>query len=99
MYFVYMIKCKDGSYYTGFTNDFDRRLREHLSGRGAKYFRNTKHQIVEAVVLVVIFSNKIAMREERRIKKLKHSEKARIFKEGLPELRKDNDGFSYITVK
>ena len=83
MYFVYMIKCKDGSYYTGFTNNFDRRLREHLSGNGAKYFRSKQHQILEATFLEVTFSIKVAMREERKIKKLTHKEKAKIFKGGL----------------
>lgn len=84
MYFVYMIKCKDGSYYTGFTKNFDRRLREHLSGKGAKYFRSEQHTILEVSILTATFNIKIAMREERKLKKLKHTEKIRIFKEKLP---------------
>lgn len=37
--FVYMLRCKDGSLYTGWTNDLEHRLAMHNSGRGAKYTR------------------------------------------------------------
>ncbi len=39
MYFVYILKCKDGSLYTGITTDVARRLAEHKAGTGAKYTR------------------------------------------------------------
>ena len=42
MYFVYILKCKDGSLYTGITTDIARRLAEHASGKGAKYTRGKK---------------------------------------------------------
>lgn len=42
MYFVYILKCKDGSLYTGITTDLERRLEEHKSGQGAKYTRARK---------------------------------------------------------
>jgi putative endonuclease len=42
MYFVYILKCKDGSLYTGITTDLARRLAEHTSGKGAKYTRGKK---------------------------------------------------------
>lgn len=42
MYFVYILKCKDGSLYTGITTDLVRRLTEHASGKGAKYTRGKK---------------------------------------------------------
>lgn len=42
MYFVYILKCKDGSLYTGITTDLPRRLEEHRSGKGAKYTRGKK---------------------------------------------------------
>lgn len=38
---VYILECSDKSLYTGITNDLERRLEEHRSGRGAKY---TKHR-------------------------------------------------------
>ena len=36
-WFVYMVRCKDGSIYTGITNDVKDRVKEHNSGQGAKY--------------------------------------------------------------
>ena len=42
MYFVYILKCKDGSLYTGITTDLARRLEEHKSGKGAKFTRARK---------------------------------------------------------
>lgn len=41
-YFVYILKCKDGSLYTGITTDLERRLAEHKNGKGAKYTRARK---------------------------------------------------------
>ena len=42
MYFVYILKCKDGTLYTGITTDLKRRLAEHKSGKGASYTRARK---------------------------------------------------------
>lgn len=39
MWQVYILKCADGTLYTGITNDMDKRLAEHNSGKGAKYTR------------------------------------------------------------
>jgi putative endonuclease len=39
MYFVYLLKCKDGSMYTGITTDLMRRLKEHKAGQGGRYTR------------------------------------------------------------
>ncbi|MDO8536519.1 MAG: GIY-YIG nuclease family protein [Candidatus Omnitrophota bacterium] len=39
MWYVYMIKCSDGSLYTGVTTDIERRMNEHNSGKGASYTR------------------------------------------------------------
>ena len=38
-FYVYIVRCTDGSLYTGITSDVSRRLREHNSGRGSKYTR------------------------------------------------------------
>ncbi len=38
-YCVYIVLCQDGTYYTGYTNDLERRLKLHNSGKGAKYTR------------------------------------------------------------
>lgn len=44
MYFVYILLCQDGSYYTGSTNDVDKRFKDHLEGRGARYTKSHKPQ-------------------------------------------------------
>ena len=36
---LYLLRCRDGSYYAGITTDLDRRFREHAAGKGAKYTR------------------------------------------------------------
>lgn len=41
-WFVYMVKCKDGSIYTGISNDVEDRIKEHNSGEGAKYTASRK---------------------------------------------------------
>lgn len=40
MNYVYILECRDGSFYTGWTNDLERRLNIHNSGRGAKYTKS-----------------------------------------------------------
>ena len=37
---VYLLRCSDGSLYTGITNDFDKRLKAHAAGRAARYTRS-----------------------------------------------------------
>ena len=37
MYFIYIVKCRDETYYTGYTTDIERRLKAHNEGKGAKY--------------------------------------------------------------
>ncbi len=39
MFYVYILKCADGTYYTGYAADVSKRLAEHNSGKGAKYTR------------------------------------------------------------
>ena len=41
-WYVYMVKCKDGSIYTGISNDVEDRVKEHNSGQGAKYTASRK---------------------------------------------------------
>jgi putative endonuclease len=42
MYFVYILLCRDGTLYTGSTNDVDKRFKDHLAGRGARYTKSHK---------------------------------------------------------
>ena len=47
MNWVYILRCGDGSLYTGWTNDLERRLSAHASGKGAKYPHNFPHRWVK----------------------------------------------------
>jgi putative endonuclease len=40
--FVYILECADGSYYTGWTTDLDRRVADHNAGRGGRYTRSRR---------------------------------------------------------
>ncbi|MFH0832327.1 MAG: GIY-YIG nuclease family protein [Candidatus Aenigmatarchaeota archaeon] len=40
MFYVYVLKCRDGSFYTGYTNDLKKRLKLHNDGKGSKYTRS-----------------------------------------------------------
>ena len=72
-YYVYILLCKDGSYYTGYARDMKSRLEQHRKGQGARYTRMHKP---ERVVYVEEFSSRSrAMERERRIKKLSHRQK------------------------
>ncbi len=73
LFYVYILKCVDGSFYTGYTKDIDQRTKEHSSGKGAKY---TKAHPPERLAYVELFDTRSkAMRREREIKKLSHQQK------------------------
>jgi len=72
-FFVYIVKCSDGTFYTGYTPDLERRLAMHNSGNGAKYTRGRG-----PVDLVYARAYKLcskAMREEYRLKRLTRKQK------------------------
>ncbi|MED1865530.1 GIY-YIG nuclease family protein [Fictibacillus nanhaiensis] len=77
---IYILECKDGSYYTGYTNDLEKRLKKHEEGKGAKY---TRGRGPLKLVFHAVFSTKQeAMRMEFAVKKLNRAEKERMIKEG-----------------
>lgn len=71
--FVYMLRCKDGSLYTGWTNDLEHRLAMHNSGRGAKYTRGRGP--LELVYSEELPDKEAALRRECAIKKLRREQK------------------------
>lgn len=74
--FVYILRCVDGSLYTGSAKDLEARLRVHRSGRGARYTR--ARLPVELVWSREVETWSDALREEYRIKRLSRSEKLRM---------------------
>ena len=73
MYYVYLLRCADGTLYTGFTNDLARRLAAHNAGRGAKYTRGRRP--VELVYWESFSNKSSALRREYAIKRLSRAEK------------------------
>jgi putative endonuclease len=70
---VYVLSCADGTYYTGYTTDVDRRVAEHDAGEGAKYTRGRTP--VELVHVEDYESRSAAMSREAEIKRLSRAEK------------------------
>ena len=77
--FTYIVKCSDGSLYTGWTNHLYTRIQAHNEGHGAKY---TKSRRPVVLVWSKEFDTKEeAMREEWRIKHLSRSQKLALIEE------------------
>ena len=73
---VYMLSCSDGSIYTGWTNDLEKRLAAHKSGKGCKYTRSRLP--VELIDHEELETKEQAMSREWHIKRLSHSEKLKL---------------------
>ncbi len=72
-YWVYILRCGDGTLYTGIAADVERRLRAHQSGTGAKYTRGRGPLCV--VYREELPDKSAALRREAAIKRLKRTEK------------------------
>ncbi len=85
--YCYMLECADGSYYTGWTTDPDRRQKVHNAGRGARYTRSRRP--VRLVFVELEATKSIAMRRERAIKRMTRREKQQLVKAAarLPKKR------------
>ena len=81
--YTYIVECSDGTLYCGWTNDLEKRLTAHNSGKGAKY---TKSRLPVKLVYYETFATpNEAMSREYSIKKMTRSEKIKLIKE------KEND--------
>jgi putative endonuclease len=76
MNYTYIVKCADGSFYTGWTTDIERRLKCHNAGKGAKYTR--PRLPVELVYFESFETKEEAMRREAAIKKLSRERKEQL---------------------
>jgi len=81
MWFVYILKCRDNSYYTGVTKDVMARLEKHNSGTGAKYTRMKRPCTI--VYIENHMNEKAARRREREIKGWRHDKKDELIR-GFP---------------
>ena len=79
-HYVYMVECADGSYYTGYTNNLEKRIKVHNSGKGAKY---TKVRLPVRLIYWECFESKQeAMRREWKIKQMPRRKKEELKKSG-----------------
>lgn len=73
MNYVYIVECNDGTYYTGWTNNLERRVNMHSTGRGAKY---TRARVPVKLVYYEVFEDKSdALKREYEIKKMTRAKK------------------------
>ncbi len=82
---TYILRCSDGTLYTGWTNDIEKRLAAHNDGTGAKYTKPRRP--VELVYMEAFTTKQEAMRREVAIKKLSRAEKMKLVS-GLSEKNK-----------
>lgn len=73
MWYLYILRCRDGSLYTGITTDVARRFAAHQEGKGAKYTRGRGP--LELVYQEVCATHSAALRRELEIKALPRQEK------------------------
>ena len=92
MNYTYMLKCSDGTLYTGWTNDLEKRVEAHNSGKGAKYTKARRP--VELAYYEEFETKEQAMKREYAIKKLGRKEKQKLIagkKVKLSDERKEKE--------
>ena len=82
MNYTYIVKCSDGTYYTGWTNNLEKRIKSHNAGTGAKY---TRPRLPVTLVYYETFATKQeAMKREYRIKQLSRQQKEQMIVSSAP---------------
>lgn len=79
--YTYIVKCSDGTLYTGWTNHLEERIRAHNSGHGAKYTRSRRP--VELVYYETFDTKEEAMSREFGIKKMDRQQKEKLIKDWI----------------
>lgn len=74
--YTYIVECKDGTFYTGWTTCIERRIKEHNSGKGAKYTKSRAPVVLR--YLEESETKSEAMRREAEIKKMSRRQKERL---------------------
>ncbi|MCI6120464.1 GIY-YIG nuclease family protein [Bariatricus sp. SGI.161] len=76
MNYTYIVRCKDGTLYTGWTNDIEKRIKAHNEGKGAKYTKSRRP--VKLVYYEEFQTKEEAMKREYAIKHMRRKEKEKI---------------------
>lgn len=79
MNYTYIVRCADGTLYTGWTNDLEKRMKAHNEGTGAKYTRSRRP--VELVYSEEHETKEEAMSREYRIKRMSRQQKMELINE------------------
>ncbi len=79
--YCYIVECSDGTYYTGWTTDTERRVKAHNAGRGARY--TSMRVPVKLVYIEPQPDRSTAMKRERAIKRLRRSKKLALIEGGV----------------
>ncbi|EJO5348089.1 GIY-YIG nuclease family protein [Clostridium botulinum] len=77
MAYVYIVQCRDGTLYTGWTTDIERRINQHNKGIGAKYTRARRPVVLK--YFEKFDTNRDAMKRECEIKSLSRKDKIKLF--------------------
>lgn len=80
-HFFYVLRCKDTTYYAGYTTDLARRLEEHNSGKGAKYTRLAKRRPAQMIYHETFTTKSDAMKAEYAFKQLTRPQKEKYIQE------------------
>ena len=83
MYYAYILRCADGTFYSGYTADLAARVRAHNLGRGAKYTRARRP--VTLAYSESFSDRREAMRRECALKRLTHAQKASLIATHAPK--------------
>lgn len=75
-YYVYILLCSGGSFYTGYTKNVEERARLHACGKGARYTK--MHKPKKVAYVETLDTRAQAMEREKAIKKLSHCEKLKL---------------------
>ena len=84
-YYVYIVKCSDGSYYTGVTNNLQRRISEHDAGIDIECY-TFKRRPVELVYSAYFFDVRYAIDREKQIKRWSRKKKEALIAENITSL-------------
>lgn len=83
-HYMYIVQCADGTLYTGWTNDLEKRIAAHNAGTGAKYTKSRRP--VTLVYYEQFASKQEAMSREYQIKRLTRAEKLSLIEQASGEL-------------
>jgi putative endonuclease len=80
-YYVYVVECKDGTFYTGYTINISKRIRVHNRGKGAKYTRGRRP--VKLLYYEIFNERGMALSREYEIKQMSREEKENLVHEEI----------------